>query len=97
MAGDYLTDYFDPLDLGPLILALAGGSLTIAAFFALQRYLARRLPTRRVRKTQCPFCGYPRGAASHCEGCGRELVAPCAKCSADRVVGTLHCRACGAM
>jgi hypothetical protein len=97
MAGDYVTDYFNPLDLGPLILAIVGGALTIAAFWLLQRYLARRLPARRVRKSQCPFCGYPSRGDAHCEGCGRELVAPCAKCDADRRVGTLHCRACGAM
>lgn len=97
MAGDYLTDYFDPLDLGPFILALVGSLLTVAAFFLLQQYIARRLPSRRVRKGQCPFCGYPRGGGSHCEGCGRELVAPCARCAEDRVVGTLHCRVCGAM
>jgi hypothetical protein len=97
MAGDYLTDYFDPLDLGPFILALVGSVLTIAAFFGLQRYLARRLPTRRVRKGQCPFCGYPAGGDPRCEGCGRELVAPCARCNSDRRVGTLHCRTCGAM
>lgn len=97
LAGDYTTDYFDPLDLGPLILALVGSAVTIAAFYALQRYIARRLPTRRVRRRQCPFCGYPRGEGASCEGCGRELVAPCAKCSSDRVVGTLHCRVCGAM
>lgn len=97
MAGDYLTDYFNPLDLGPFILALVGSVLTIAAFFGLQRYLSTRLPARRVRKGQCPFCGYPSTGDPRCEGCGRELVAPCTKCNSDRRVGTLHCRACGAM
>ena len=97
MAGDYATDYFNPFDLGPLILALVGSVLTIATFYGLQRYLARRLPTRRVRKDQCPYCGYRTRGNPHCEGCGRELVAPCAKCDAERRVGTLHCRACGAM
>jgi hypothetical protein len=97
MAGDYVTDYFNPLDLGPLILAIVGAALTIGAFAALQRYLTRRLPTRRVRKGECPFCGYPSLGAAHCEGCGRALVASCAKCDAERRVGTLHCRVCGAM
>ena len=97
MAGDYATDYFNPLDLGPLILALVGSALTLAAFFLLQRYLRRRLPMRRVRKQQCPYCGYPGTGNVHCEGCGRQLVAECAKCSADRRVGTFHCRVCGAM
>jgi hypothetical protein len=97
MAGDYATDYLNPLDLGPLVLALVGSVLTIGAFFGLQRYLARRLPIRRVRRKQCPFCGYPYTEGQCCEGCGRELIAPCAKCSSDRRVGTLHCRVCGAM
>jgi hypothetical protein len=95
MAGDYITDYVDPLDFGPLVLALAGASLTLAAFAALQRYLARRVPFRRVRKRECPFCGFPVGPNEHCEGCGRAVVAECASCAAPRRVGTLHCGACG--
>ena len=95
LAGDYVTDYVDPLDLGPLVLSLVGIGLTLAGFAALQRYLARRIPARRVRKNECPFCGYPVGDGSHCEGCGREVVAACARCAAPRRVGTLHCRACG--
>lgn len=95
MAGDYVTDYIDPLDLGPLVLALTGVAMTVAAFAALQRYLARRLPFRRVRKGECPFCGYPARGSEHCEGCGREVVAECTRCSAPRRVGTLHCGACG--
>jgi hypothetical protein len=95
MAGDYVTDYFDPLELGPLVLALVGILLTVAAFAALQRYLARRVPLRRVRKRECPFCGFPVGTNDHCEGCGREVIAECATCAQPRRVGTLHCGACG--
>jgi hypothetical protein len=96
-AGDYVTDYIDPLELGPLVLSLFGILATIAAFALLQRYLARRAPVRRVRKGECPFCGYPvRSGGPHCESCGREVVAPCASCSADRRVGVGHCAACGA-
>ena len=95
MAGDYVTDYVDPLDLGPLVLSLVGIALTLVGFAALQRYLARRIPARRVRKNECPFCGYPVGDGPHCEGCGREVVAPCARCAKARRVATLHCRACG--
>jgi hypothetical protein len=95
MAADYVTDYVDPVALGPLFLAVAGIGLTLAAFAALQRYLARRVPIRRVRKHECPFCGYPVGENDHCEGCGREVVAECASCSQARRVGTLHCGACG--
>jgi hypothetical protein len=95
MAGDYITDYVDPVALGPLVLAAAGIGLTLAAFAALQRYLARRVPFRRVRKHECPFCGYPVGQNDHCEGCGREVIAQCATCAQPRRVGTLHCGACG--
>jgi hypothetical protein len=95
MAGDYITDYVDPLDLGPIVLSLAGVLLTLLAFAALQRYLAKRIPVRRVRKQECPFCGYPVRGNEHCEGCGRAVVADCATCSAPRRVGTLHCGVCG--
>jgi hypothetical protein len=95
-AADYLTDYFDPLDLGPLVLSLFGIVATLIAFAALQRYLAKRLPARRVRHRECPFCGYPVRENEHCEGCGRDVIAPCAKCNEPRRVGALHCGACGA-
>jgi flagellar biogenesis protein FliO len=96
MAVDYLTDYFEPLDLGPLVISIFGIVLTLLAFVGLQRYLARRIPQRRVRKGECPFCGYPVRGDDHCEGCGREVIAPCAVCNAPRRVGTRHCAACGA-
>ncbi len=96
MGGDYITDYVSWRDLGPLVLSLAGIVLTLLAFWGLQRYLARRIPKWRVRKGECPFCGYPvRGDGPHCEGCGRDVVAECAKCSAPRRVGTAHCAVCG--
>jgi hypothetical protein len=95
MAGDYVTDYMDPRDLGPLVLAVVGIALTIVSFAALQRYLARRVPFRRVRKRECPFCGYPVGENDHCEGCGRAVIAECSTCAQPRRVGTLHCGACG--
>jgi lipopolysaccharide export LptBFGC system permease protein LptF len=96
MAGDYLTDYIDPLDLGILALSLFGAGVTVLAFFLLQRYLDRRLPLRRVRRGQCPFCGYPVRGNQACEGCGRDVVAPCARCSEPRRVGASHCGVCGA-
>ena len=95
LAGDYVSDYVDPLDLGPLVLSLFGIAITLAAFWTLQRYLARRLPFRRVRKQECPFCGYPAGGTPHCEGCGRDVIASCSTCGEGRRVGTLHCGACG--
>jgi hypothetical protein len=94
MAGDYLSDLVDPTELGPLALSLVGTAFTVAAIAGLQRYMARRIPARRVRRAECPFCGYPmRG--EHCEGCGRAVVAPCARCTQARRVGARHCAACG--
>lgn len=95
MAGDYLTDYIDPLAFGPLLLSVAGIALTFLAFLALQRYLARRIPVRRVRKLECPFCGYPVREGEHCAGCGRLVMSPCATCHEPRRVGTAYCGACG--
>lgn len=95
LAGDYTTDYFDITDLGPLVLSLLGITLSLASFVALQRYLQRRIPVRRVRRRECPFCGYPVAGQSHCEGCGREVVATCARCGSLRRVGTTHCATCG--
>lgn len=94
-ASDYITDYVDPLDLGPLVLALVGALLTFAAFVALQRYLARRIPARRTRKGECPFCGYPVREGPHCEGCGRQVIGDCSTCGRPRRVGTARCASCG--
>jgi hypothetical protein len=96
LATDYVTDYVDPLDLGPLVLALFGIAVTLLAFVALQRYLAQRIPIRRARKSECPFCGYPVRSNEFCEGCGRNVVAPCARCNEPRRVGVARCGACGA-
>lgn len=96
LATDYITDYVDPVDLGPLVLALFGIGITLIAFVALQRYLAKRVPFRRARKAECPFCGYPVRGNEFCEGCGRAVVAPCGRCSAPRRVGVSRCGACGA-
>ena len=97
MAFDYLGDEIDLDESGPLVIAIAGIVFTLLAFAGLQRYLARRAPRRRVRKGQCPFCAYPVNAhGTHCEGCGRATIAPCATCEAPRRVGTAHCAACGA-
>jgi hypothetical protein len=95
VAVDYLTDYFDPFDAGILLLALIGAGATLVAFWLLQRYLARRLPLRRIRRRQCPYCGFPVRENERCEGCGREVQAPCAHCAAPRRVGAPFCGACG--
>jgi hypothetical protein len=95
VAVDYLTDYFDPFDAGILLLASIGAAATIVAFWLLQRYLAARLPLRRVRRRQCPYCGFPVDDTDRCEGCGREVQAPCAHCASPRRIGAPFCGACG--
>jgi hypothetical protein len=95
LAADYSWGEFtDISDLGPLLLAVAGTAMTLAGFVALQRYLSRRLTIRRVRKRECPFCGFP-AEGEHCEGCGRRLIGECAECHASRRVGSPHCAVCG--
>lgn len=95
MAADYTGDYIEFEEVGPLAISLAGIALTLAAFTALQRYLRRRVPLRRVRRGDCPFCGYPVRAGRHCEGCGRQVLAECSTCQQPRRVGTPRCGVCG--
>jgi hypothetical protein len=95
MAADYLTDYVDPFDWGIAAIAGFGIVATLLVYWGVERYLIRRIPQRRVKRRQCPFCGYPVGDGPHCEGCGREVAAPCTKCEAPRRVGTAYCATCG--
>jgi hypothetical protein len=96
MAVDYTTDYLEVDDLGLLALSLAGAAMTLTAFVALQRYIAKRIPLRRVRRRECPFCGFPVHDNASCEGCGRRVVGECSTCHRPRRVGTEYCGACGA-
>jgi hypothetical protein len=95
LAADYLTDYLEPFDWGVAGIAALGIAATLLVYWGLQRYLIRRLPQRRVKRRQCPFCGYPVGEGVHCESCGREVIAPCTKCEVPRRVGTPYCGVCG--
>lgn len=92
---DYSEVSFDFESVGPLGLSFLGMLLTIGGFFALQRYLRKRRPAKRLRAGECRSCGYPAGKGDFCEGCGDQLLAPCEHCGAARRVGTAHCRACG--
>ncbi|MGB7686697.1 MAG: zinc ribbon domain-containing protein [Solirubrobacterales bacterium] len=95
MAGDYTDSYIEFDEVGPLAISIVGIALTLAAFVALQRFLAKRVPARRVRRGECPFCGFPLGDKPHCEGCGRSVIASCSSCQEDRRVGTPRCGFCG--
>jgi hypothetical protein len=95
MAADYGDNYIEFAEVGPLAISIAGIALTLAAFVALQRFLAKRVPARRVRRGECPFCGFPLRGKPHCEGCGRGVIASCSSCEKDRRVGTPRCGYCG--
>jgi ABC-type multidrug transport system fused ATPase/permease subunit len=95
-ACDYLTDYLDPFDWGIAAISGLGIAATLVTYWGIQRYLIRRLPQRRVKCRECPFCGYPVGSNIHCEGCGRDVIADCTKCETPRRVGTSYCGTCGA-
>jgi len=95
MAADYTDSYLEFDEVGPLAISIAGIALTLVAFVALQRFLAKRVPARRVRRGECPFCGFPLRGKPHCEGCGRAVIASCSSCQKDRRVGTSRCGYCG--
>ena len=94
-AADYTEDYVELRNNGPVVLSLAGVALTLGAFWSLQRYLRRRIPFRRVRKGECPFCGFPSAGNASCEGCGRAVAGSCSHCGERRRVGVHFCGACG--
>jgi hypothetical protein len=95
MAADYTDNYIEFAEVGPLAISIVGIALTLVAFVALQRFLAKRVPARRVRRGECPFCGFPLRDKAHCEGCGRAVIASCSSCHKDRRVGTPRCGYCG--
>ena len=95
VASDYLTDYINPMQWGVAAIAALGIVSTLVVYWLVVRYVVRRLPQRRVKHRQCPFCGYPVGDEGHCEGCGRMVVEACVKCDARRRVGTAFCARCG--
>jgi hypothetical protein len=92
---DYSAVNLDFYTAGPLGVAAIGSALTIAAFVALQRYLVRHRPARRIRSGECAACGQP-SATPFCEGCGQPVIAPCGACAEPRRIGTAHCGSCGA-
>jgi hypothetical protein len=95
MAADYGDNYLEFSEVGPLAISIVGIALTLVAFVALQRFLAKRVPARRVRRGECPFCGFPVRGRPHCEGCGRAVNASCSSCHKERRVGTPRCGYCG--
>jgi hypothetical protein len=98
-------------DIGPIALSAAGSAVCIAGLVAVRRWAtsAKRLATSRLRRSQCPYCGFPLnpgllaagqvggagGPAWHCPGCGRGLASTCAHCGQAGLAETPYCRHCG--
>lgn len=81
MASDYTNSYLEFDEVGPFAISIAGIALTLAAFVALQRFLAKRVPARRVRRGECPFCGFPSAVLPTARAAGERpwLSAPAAE------------------
>lgn len=88
-------------DLVTPFISLIGSAASILAIVAIKRYVFRpeRVVRARLRRHQCPHCGFPvpPGAGyARCPDCGGALREPCPACGADRPVLAAHCPACGA-
>jgi hypothetical protein len=96
LAADYITDYVDPLDLGPLVLSLFGIAVTLLAF-AVSRALPRPLdPAQPRAEAGVHLLRLPGPQKPALRGLRQRGSRERAACGADRRVGVLHCGACGA-
>jgi len=85
-------------DIGPIAISVTGSAVCVAGLVALRRWLgsARRLATSRLRRGQCPYCGFPLpDGTAHCVGCGRQVLESCPDCGHGNVRESPHCRGCG--
>ncbi len=85
-------------DVGPIALSMTGSAVCVAGLVAIKRWAsgARRLAIGRLRRNQCPFCGFPLAVgAAFCAGCGRRVSEPCPACGADNAPHSPFCRHCG--
>lgn len=85
-------------DIGPIALSATGSAVCVAGLVAIKRWAsnARRLAIGRLRRNQCPFCGFPLAAgAAFCAGCGRRVSEPCPACGAENAPQSPFCRHCG--
>ncbi|MCL6580212.1 MAG: zinc ribbon domain-containing protein [Firmicutes bacterium] len=85
-------------DVAPLALSVAGSAVCVAGLVAVRRWALnpRRLAVARLRRGQCPLCGFPlQAGATHCVGCGRRVVEACPGCENPNVTGSPFCGHCG--
>lgn len=85
-------------DIGPIALSVTGSAICVAGLVAVRRWAfgARRLVSVRLRRHQCPYCGFPMTPGlMYCAGCGRKLTEPCPRCGKDTVIQASFCPHCG--
>jgi len=85
-------------DVAPLALSVTGSAVCVAGLVAVRRWALnpRRLAVARLRRGQCPLCGFPlREGTTHCVGCGRPVMEACPGCATPNVTGSPFCGHCG--
>lgn len=85
-------------DVGQIALSVAGSAVCVAGLIAIQRWAAnaRRLTLARLRRRQCPGCGFPlTPGAAYCAGCGRKLTSTCPRCGQETLIEAPFCSNCG--
>lgn len=86
-------------DVATIAVSVFGSVVSIMGLMALRRHIFsfERVARNRVRRGQCPFCGFPADPTMpFCRECGRPLKERCPACSAPRPVLSPHCPTCGA-
>lgn len=99
LAGQYAWRFLQ--DLVTPFISLIGSAVSILAIIAIKRYVfsPERVVRARLRRHQCPHCGFPvpPGAGyARCPDCGGALHEACENCGAQRPVLAAHCPTCGA-
>lgn len=85
-------------DIGPIALSVSGSAVCVAGLVALRRWATstKRVVTVRLRRGQCPFCGFPLVAgADYCAGCGTKATEACPGCGTPNVARSAFCSHCG--
>jgi len=93
---DYITDFINILELGPIVLSLLGAAVTIFFFVVLQKHLAKRAVRVRLRKNECCECAFPvQDGQAYCGNCGIATHAKCEACEFSIRLGAKYCNRCG--
>lgn len=93
---DYITDFIDILELGPIVLSALGIAFTLFAFFVLQRHLLKRVNRVRLRKGECVQCSFPiKDSLRYCGKCGILAAEKCESCGELNRLGLDFCSNCG--